>query len=128
MATWTHDDCEIISHHYPDDGVLGCLPFLPGRSSASIYRQAAILGVKRRGNYRRGALRPFTTPERCHPLVKKLFKTLRAEGLSLKECAKRAGLKDNTVQQWRRRNPSLINFIAACNVAGLDLKLVETDE
>ncbi len=127
MAKWQEHEDAIIRLHYPASGALGCKPFL-ARNQVQIARRASQLAIRRNAKPTRERLfvpRPFTIPAHCHPMVKTLFEKLRDEQMSLKEAARRSGLKDATVHQWGRRNPSLPNFIAVCNTVGLEVCLKE---
>lgn len=129
MASWKDFEDDIIRLHYPAHGALGCKPFL-NRNQVQISRRASQIAVrkdKKPARNRMLAVRTFTMPEHCHPMVKQLFTKLRTEKMSLREAARRAGLKDATVHQWGRRNPSLVNFIAVANTVGLDLCFKELE-
>lgn len=129
MAKWQPQEDAIIRLHYPEYGALGCSSFL-ARSQLQIKRRASLLAVRRDKKPARNRMlvvRTFNVPEHCHPMVKKLFAKLKTEKMSLREAARRAGLKDATVHQWGRRNPSLVNFIAVANTVGLDLCFKELE-
>ncbi len=65
-------------------------------------------------------------PEHAHPLVRQLFREMNAQCTTIREVAERATFRAGTISDWRYcREPTLCNFVAALNVLGLDLKIVE---
>lgn len=70
---------------------------------------------------RRGG-RTVTVPERGHPLVRLLFREMRAQGLDYAALERVSGVAGRTVMSWRGRGfPNLPNLEACLNALGFDL-------
>jgi len=79
--------------------------------------------MNRLGTRWRGKL---PVPKHAHPLVRQLFREMNEQCTTIREVAERARFRAGTISDWRyRRDPTLSNFVAALNVIGLDLKVVE---
>lgn len=61
-------------------------------------------------------------PERCHPLVRKLFEEMREQQIGVLDMAARSGINPNTLKDWRTRTMPRVADLEACfNVLGLSL-------
>ena len=70
--------------------------------------------------------RRLTIPERCHPLVRELWKGMNYNRITIRDVAERAGVAEKTVKSWRtQRSPNLTNLDACLNVLGLKLIVKE---
>jgi hypothetical protein len=129
MARWRKSDERVIRLHFRDHGAAGCAPYLPGRSLTSIWAKAQRMGVKCDLSLRNSRMKPashFRCPTHAHPLVRELFAHMRQHHMSLKRVSAKAGIAHGCLNSWAsRRVPQLANFEAACNAAGLKIKLEE---
>lgn len=63
--------------------------------------------------------------ERTHPLSAELFRILRASPYTLSQLSELAGVGRETLSHWgHRTNPRLMNFEAALEALGYELKIV----
>jgi transcriptional regulator with XRE-family HTH domain len=68
-------------------------------------------------------------PLHANPLIKRLIELANEQKTTMREVAERAGLRPETVSNWRYRNsPRIADFEAALNAIGYELKIVETRE
>lgn len=68
--------------------------------------------------------RSYKVPKNCHPLVRELFMEVNRQRIPIREIAKRAGLAEITVLQWRTvYSPTVRNLEACLNVLGRKLKV-----
>jgi hypothetical protein len=123
MHKHSANDNAIIKLHYPQGGTAACVPFIKVNPQI-IVKGAKVLGVKFTGTRRNGK-RLCQVPQHANPLVKKLFQHMRDETYSITVIALRSGVERSAISKWHRRNPSLGNFEAVCNAAGLELVLRE---
>lgn len=98
-----------------------------GRST--LYRRAKDLGLEarepRKGNPGPRRARPWV-PVRGSPLVRKLFRIMNREEVSLSEVAKAVGVTREAIGAWRTHSsPQLLNFEAALNYLGYELVIKE---
>lgn len=117
-----HEDF-ILNRHYAKGGTLACIGFVK-RSKSSIQHRAKMLGLKFTGKKATG-FRGFKISSHAHPLVRKLLTHILHEGETQTRIAERAGLSRNCLKNWNSVNPSLLNFVAVANAAGLDVILKE---
>lgn len=67
-----------------------------------------------------------TEPAHVHPLVRRLFAEMKAQGVSVPDLAAKAGVTDQTIYYWRTaKAPSVPNLVAAFNALGFDLVVKE---
>jgi hypothetical protein len=65
-------------------------------------------------------------PAHAHPLVRKLVELANADMTTMNEVAIRAGLRPETVSNWRYRNsPRIADLEAAFNALGYEIHVVE---
>jgi len=87
---------------------------------------------QRRGKGSQGGERwrgRLPVPEHAPPLVKKLIALANQQKTTLREIADRAGIRYETISDWRyRRQPILENLVAAFNVLGFELAVVPKRE
>lgn len=68
-------------------------------------------------------------PERAHPLVKALYRTMKVEQCSVAELSVRSGVERNTIRNWRHHsNPRLTDIVACFQVLGKRLVVVDEEE
>lgn len=79
-------------------------------------RMGRVRGKRWRGKH--------TVPEHAHPLVRKFFELLNADGATQTEICARAGLSIQTTKGWRKKSPQLVTFEAALNTLGYRLAIV----
>lgn len=61
-------------------------------------------------------------PRHVHPLVRRLFVEMNAQQTTLTEVAERAGIRRETISEWRYRyTPRVADLDAAMHVLGLEL-------
>lgn len=66
-------------------------------------------------------------PSHAHPLVRKLVELANSDMTTMTEVAERAGLRPETVSNWRYRNsPRIADYEAAINALGYEIRIVET--
>jgi hypothetical protein len=71
----------------------------------------------------------LAVPDRCHPLIKELFRRINEEKATMHELAGRAGCIYSTISDWRyRRNPNLVTLTAVANALGYDIALVPLND
>jgi hypothetical protein len=117
-----HEDF-VLNRHYAKGGSLACIGLVK-RSKGSIQHRAKLLGLKFTGKKRAG-FRGFKVSPHAHPLVRRLLSHILQEGETQTRIAERAGLSRNCLKNWNSVNPSLLNFVAVANAAGLDVILQE---
>ena len=62
-------------------------------------------------------------PERCHPLVRRLFIEMQKQRIGVLDMAERSGVNKNTLKDWRTRTIPRVADLEACfNVLGLSLQ------
>ena len=65
-------------------------------------------------------------PAHAHPLVRKLIELANHDMTTMTEIAVRAGLRPETVSNWRYRNsPRIADLEAAFNALGYEIHVVE---
>jgi len=63
-------------------------------------------------------------PERCHPLVRRLFIEMQKQRIGVLDMAERAGVNPNTLKDWRTRTIPRVADLEACfNVLGLSIQV-----
>lgn len=63
-----------------------------------------------------------TVPDKCNPLVRRLFTEMHKQKIGVLDMADRSGVNKNTLKDWRTRTTPRIADIEACfNVLGLTL-------
>lgn len=68
-------------------------------------------------------------PDRCSPLVRRLFEIMGENWVGVSDIAERTGLGKRTIQKWRTTHvPDLMNFEAALNALGYGLRIVHLDK
>lgn len=60
-----------------------------------------------------------------HWLVKHLFAQAKAQGISIRDLERRAGLGTNTIHRWQYRDPSLPKLEKALLAVGLRLRAAD---
>jgi len=66
---------------------------------------------------------------KAHPLARRFFELLEAEGVALTDIAQRAGLHHVTLSKWKRSHaPTVVALEAALNVLGFELRIVRRYE
>ena len=66
--------------------------------------------------------RRHRTPERAHPLVRRLFDEMNHQCIGVLDLADRSGLNKNTISDWRYHTiPNVANLEACYNVLGMTL-------
>lgn len=100
-------------------------------SRSTLYRRAGELGLqarqpeKRRKRY---TCRP-RIPKKAHPLVRRLFKILRKEELSVSWLAGEVGMSREAISYWcLHSSPSLVNIEACFNAVGYRLTAEKIDD
>lgn len=64
-------------------------------------------------------------PQKCHPLIRRMFEIMNSEQVMISEVAPRAGVCRHTFNIWRKRqSPRLFDFEAALNALGYELRIV----
>lgn len=64
-------------------------------------------------------------PDRAHPLVKRLYQEMNAQGVGLQQMSDRSGYTVDCLKDWRTRSSPNIRSLEACfNVLGYELKPV----
>lgn len=64
----------------------------------------------------------LSIPRHAHPIVRRLFEEMNEQQTVMEEVGKRAGLKPETLSNWRyRTNPKLDLIDAALNALDLEL-------
>lgn len=61
-----------------------------------------------------------------HPFVRLLFEQMSERHISVAKLAKRSGLHESTIRDWRsglKYNPSLVNIEAALNSIGYQISV-----
>lgn len=82
-------------------------------------RRTAPASGNRLGTRWRGKL---PIPHHTHPLVRRLFREMNRQMTTLTEVAERAGIRRETISEWRYRyTPRVSDLDAALNVLGLEL-------
>lgn len=119
---YTAAEDAVLKWQYESFGSIGCGAHIK-RSQSSIQKRAKALGLRFKGK-RRSAYRGFHISNHAHPLVRKFLNHVLAEGVLLKDVSARAGISRHVIKNWNTVNPSLVNFVAAANAVGLELKLV----
>lgn len=67
-------------------------------------------------------------PERCHPLVRRLFEEMNKQQIGLLDLAERSGVNKNTIHDWKTRSmPHLHNIEACYTVLGLRFTLANIE-
>ena len=67
-------------------------------------------------------------PAHAHPLIRRMVEIANDHKTVMREVAERAGLRPETVCNWRYRNsPRLADFEAAINALGYELHIVEAN-
>lgn len=62
--------------------------------------------------------------ERCHPLLRELFREIEARRMNLSDAMQGTGVSVRTTEGWRRQtNPHLLNIEAVANKLGFDVCL-----
>lgn len=63
-------------------------------------------------------------PERCHPLVRRLFIEMQKQRIGVLDMAERAGVNKNTLRDWRTSTIPRVADLEACfNVLGLSIQV-----
>lgn len=103
----------------------------PGVSDSAIHGRLRAMGCRvprtvSPSNCRRGKI---PIPKHAHPLVRRLIEECNRQRVFLHEVADAAGIKRQTISKWRYSvNPHFVLFIAAANVLGLELRLIENNQ
>ena len=68
-------------------------------------------------------------PKHAHPLVRQLFEIMNRERVTISGVSNLSGLASASISQWRyARNPTIVNFEAALNALGYELRIVHRIE
>lgn len=66
-------------------------------------------------------------PPHAHPLIRQMVQIANRDMTTMREIGERAGLRAETVSNWRyRASPRLADFEAALNALGYELRIVES--
>lgn len=73
--------------------------------------------------------RRLSTPDRAHPLVRRLVEEMNKQRIGVLDMAERSGVNKNTFKEWRTRTVPTIDNIEACfTVLGYRLTIARDDE
>jgi len=74
LRFWTGAEEAVLRSRYPTEGVVGCLPHLPGRSATSIYQRADRLGLRAPAEVKRGVPRQrWSTSPQIDEAIRRIY-------------------------------------------------------
>ena len=127
---WTVDRDLALAGAWRDGQVMSVIAHRLGTSISILYRRVHKLGLAPRHlaplprtRWRRPPLYLPRVPTKGPPLIILLFRLMRQQQWSIPGTARRVGLNDSTLREWRRNegDPKLCNVVACFNSLGFEL-------
>lgn len=84
---WTNQEEKKLRDNYPEKGLEGCIPLLPGRSASSIYNRVGLLGLQKKvassHDFRR---QKWTSNDQIDAIIRRVYQSTPTKN-QVKECA-----------------------------------------